>query len=116
MSKLRMREIEEAEEVSAQLGHKPNGQIPSSAGGRPEGGDAAVSRATGISRQDIQRTRKHIAVAEEHPAFQDRIWKRSQVLAASEALQSIPRRERVAAVEMVSESGIPPDTATVTRQ
>jgi hypothetical protein len=59
MSKLRMREIEEAEaeEVSVQF-------APKSQGGRPTGGDREVARKLGTPREEIRRTRKHIAVAE----------------------------------------------------
>jgi hypothetical protein len=68
------------------------------AGRGSKGGDREVARKLGIPREEIRRTRKHIAVAEEHPAFQDKKWKRSQVLAASEALQSIPKKDQRAAV------------------
>ena len=35
-------------------------------------------------------------------------WKPSQVLAVSEALEKLPKRDQVIAVEMISEPGIPP--------
>lgn len=64
--KQRAREIEAKEreiaaEVSAQVGPK---------GGRPPGGDREVARRLGISRQEIQRTRQHMATTEEFPVFQ----------------------------------------------
>lgn len=65
-SRERMREIEAAEaEVSAQVEQKSSPKV-----GRPKGGDSEVARKTGLSRGDIQRTRKHVAVADEFPALQ----------------------------------------------
>ncbi len=99
MSKLRMSEIEEAEEEVLRQDdakHSPKG-------GRPKGGNRATAKALGIGEQEIRRTRKHIEIAEQPPVFQSKNWKRSQVITAGEALQSIPTRERVAAVEMVSD-------------
>ena len=94
-----MREIEEVNQLGGQ-----NGQLRKPGAGQgTKGGDSEAARKLGIPRTEIRRTRKHVETAAEHPVFQGKNWKRSQVLAAGEALQSIPKRERVAAVEMVSD-------------
>ena len=78
MSKLWMREIEEAEVevLVAQDGplKKPG------AGQASKGGDREVARKLGVSRQDIQRTRKHVETADEHPVFKGNDWSRGDAV------------------------------------
>lgn len=106
-SKLRLREIEaataEANEVSSQLATKRTG--------RPKGGDREASRRTGISPDEIRRARQHVDTADEFPVFQGKQWKRSQVLAAREVLEQLPKRDSPVAVEMISEPGVDPKSA-----
>jgi hypothetical protein len=45
--------------------------------------------------------------AEEHPVFQDKKWKQSQALAASEALALMPKKDHATAVSMVSGTSHP---------
>ncbi|HEX9642075.1 MAG TPA: ParB/RepB/Spo0J family partition protein [Candidatus Krumholzibacteria bacterium] len=89
----------EAEEVLAQDAPKPSG--------RPRGGDREVARRTGFSRDEIRRTRKHVAQAKAVPAFQGADWSRSQVDEAAQILDSLPAKTRDLAVDMISEPGTP---------
>lgn len=101
--KARLRQIEPISKVV---------QIAPVSGGRgKKGGDREIARRTGFTREEIRRTKRHVAAAEEYPVFQGSDWKRSQVLAADEALESMPKRDRALAIEMVAERGVPPETA-----
>lgn len=107
-SKAKLRQIEaaerEAEEVSAQVAPKPQG-------GRPKGGDREAARRTGLSRDEVRRTKKHVAAAEDVPAFRNPDWNRSQVLVAKENLDKLPKRTQELAAEMISEPGVPSKVA-----
>jgi hypothetical protein len=109
MSKLRMREIEEAEAEalgvqSAQL-KKPG------AGRGSKGGDSEVARKLGTTREEIRRTRKHVETADEHPVFKGNDWSRGRVLEARKSLDKIPEAFVPMAVDMISEVGVPPEVA-----
>lgn len=108
-SKARLRQIEaaegeaEAERISAQDGQKRRG--------RPNSGDSAVARRTGLSRQEVQRTKRHVETADAFPTFQGANWKRSQVIAASEAIEALSKSDQATAVEMIAEPGVDPKSA-----
>ena len=60
---------------------------------------------------ELSRNRRHVEAAEAHPAFQSKNWRQSHVLAASEALSEIPKRDQGVAVSMVTALGVDPKSA-----
>lgn len=98
-------EKEAMAEIRPESGRKSKGR-PSEPGSVRD-----IAARTGFKRTEVQETKRHVSLAEEHPTFQGKDWKRSQVLAAGEALEKLPEREQRVAVEMVSEPGVPPKTA-----
>jgi ParB-like chromosome segregation protein Spo0J len=106
-SKARLRQIQAAEreaEDEARQDAAPDSRYQ-------KRGSREASRRTGLSEREVRRTKKHVAAADEHPVFQRPAWKRSQVLAAQEALEVLPKRDHVVALEMVSEPYVDPKTA-----
>lgn len=78
-----------------------------SKGGRGnKSGNRAAAKELGVDEKTIRQAKKHVAAAESHPAFQAKDWKKSQVLAASEALETIPMKDQRAVVEMVTGPGV----------
>lgn len=108
-SKAKLRQIQAAEQEAEE--ERISAQDAQKSRGRPKGGDADASRRAGLSRDEVRRTKRHVSAAEEHPIFQGKQWKRSHVLAATEALESMPKRDQKVAVEMVAEPGVDPKTA-----
>lgn len=109
-SKAKLRQIEAAEREAAD--EKPAQAAHVSPGGRGrKGGDSEASRRTGLSRDEVRRTKKHIAAAEDVPAFRNPDWNRSQVLVAKENLDKLPKRTQELAAEMISEPGVPSKVA-----
>ena len=104
---VRMREIEEAEAetISAQDGQKKDPR------GRKPGGDSEVARKLGTTRQEIDRTRKHIDAAERYPALQSKEWKRGEAIDAAATLDALDEPVREAVADMIQEPGIPKSTA-----
>ena len=73
------------------------------------GGD--TKKRDSIQKQ-MSRDRRHVATAEEHPVFQGKHWRQSQVLAAKEGLELMPaKRDQALAIDIISERGVPPKTA-----
>ncbi len=56
------------------------GQVSGGRGKR--GGDSEAARKLGESRQNIQRVKKHVAIADAFPVLKRKEWKQSQALAA----------------------------------
>lgn len=107
MSKLRMREIEEAEAetISVQIAQKKDPR------GRKPGGDSEVARKLGTTREEIRRTREHIDAAERYPALQSKEWKRGEAIDAAATLDALDEPVREAVADMIQEPGIPKSTA-----
>jgi len=67
-SKAKLRQIEAAErEKVAQDG-------PVSGGRGNRGGDREVARRTGLSRQEVQRTKRHVSIGEKYPVLAGPEW------------------------------------------
>ena len=105
-SKARLRDIEAAESdaVSSQDVTKPR----SPKGGRPVRSDSVreVAKRTGLSKNDVARTRKHVSIGEELPGMQAAEWRKSHSLRADECLQDIGDEHRETFSRMASEPGI----------
>lgn len=101
-SKARLRVLErEAAAVGkadniVRKGHRPPGPAKTLSGGS-EKKQAAL-------QQEISRNRRHVQAVEEHPAFDQAGWKRSHVLAASESLAALPKRDQAATLAGVQEA------------
>lgn len=62
-------------------------------------------------KDQMHRDRKHVAAANEHPVFAGPGWRQSHVLAATEALEALPKRDQSVALDMISEPGVDPKSA-----
>ena len=66
-SAAKLRQIEAAErEAEEEVSRQDAAKLP----GRPKSGNREAARRTGLDEKEIRRTKKHVAAAEEHPAFQ----------------------------------------------
>lgn len=113
-SKARLRALEKAAADVAKAMETCDNDVTGKRGPKPgpsqvlSGGDAKKRSAL---RQEISRNRRHVEAAEIHPEFAEQNWKQSHVLAATDALKAIPKREQKAAVELVTARGVDPQSA-----
>ena len=108
-SAARLRALEkEAESMTdIYVSHKKRGQKPGPAQAL-SGGNAKKQAAL---HQEISRNRRHVELAEAHPAFKGAQWKQSQALAARESLALIPKKDHDAAIALVTGPGVDPRSA-----
>jgi hypothetical protein len=82
-------------------------------GGRPRKSTStrAKAKAGGVDAKTVRNLERHVAVGEEFPAMQAPDWKQSHVLRADECLKAIGAAHRQTFGEMISEPGVPMETA-----
>jgi ParB-like chromosome segregation protein Spo0J len=100
-SRAKLKQILAAEEEA-----KVAQAAPLSPGRGHKGGDRETARRTGLSRDEVRRTKKHVTALDAHPELDS--WKRSQVMAATEALEKLPKKAQDVIVAMASEPMIDP--------
>lgn len=104
-----LRDLEAEEEADSLVAQ--SAPLKPGKGRGSKGGDREAARKTGLSRDEIRRTRQHVAVATEIPAFQGADWSRGQVLQTKKLLDTLPKKTRAVAVDMISEKGTPSKVA-----
>lgn len=103
-----------AEEVDRESGEILPESGTKSGRGRPivPGSEARVADRIGVPRTTVQEAKKHVAAAESYPFLQQPEWKQYRAMEAAEALNQIPADQRETVIELATEPGVDPATAT----